>query len=123
VKLHLAGAPGAHLFQSCGDGELVIDGVTHRSGVLVTRERLIAPWGPGRFEVLGADDLAVVLDLGCDILLLGTGPRQRFPTPALVRSLLAAGIGVEAMSTPAACRTYNILVAEDRKVAAAVCLS
>ena len=54
------------------------------------------------------------------MLLLGTGARQRFPHPRLYRALTDAGIGVECMDTPAACRTYNILVAEDRRVVAAI---
>jgi uncharacterized protein len=54
------------------------------------------------------------------VLLLGTGPRQRFPHPRLYRSLTDAGIGVECMDTPAACRTYNILVAEGRRAIAAI---
>ena len=54
------------------------------------------------------------------IVLLGTGPRQRFPHPRLTAALASAGIGLEVMDVQAACRTYNILVAEERKVAAAL---
>ncbi len=122
MKLHLAGAEGAHLFNACEIDQLVIDRVPHACSVIVTRTDLISPWRPEQFDAITADDLTLVLPLGCEILLLGTGQRQRFPAPALLRALIEAGIGVEAMSTPAACRTYNILVAEDRKVAAAVVL-
>ena len=59
-------------------------------------------------------------ELGVDIVLLGTGARQRFPHPRLTAALAKAGIGVEVMDLQAACRTYNILVAEERKVAAAL---
>ena len=58
--------------------------------------------------------------LGAEIVLLGTGARQRFPHPRLTRALAQAGIGLEVMDLQAACRTYNILVAEERKVAAAL---
>jgi uncharacterized protein len=58
--------------------------------------------------------------LGAEIVLLGTGPRQRFPHPRLTAELARAGIGLEVMDLQAACRTYNILVAEERKVAAAL---
>jgi uncharacterized protein len=57
-----------------------------------------------------------------EIVLLGTGPRLRFPSPAVYASLLKARIGVEVMDTAAACRTYNILAAEGRRVAAALML-
>jgi len=53
-------------------------------------------------------------------MLIGTGTVQRFPDPVALRPLIEAGIGFEIMSTPAACRTYNILVAEDRQVVAAL---
>ena len=55
-----------------------------------------------------------------EIVLLGTGDRQRFPRPKLTRALLARGVGVEVMDTSAACRTYNIIMMEDRRVAAAL---
>ena len=60
------------------------------------------------------------LDLNLEILLLGTGPKQRFPHPRLTQALAAKRIGVEAMDLQAACRTYNILMAEERRVAAAL---
>ena len=55
-------------------------------------------------------------------MLLGSGPEHRFAHPQLYRALTDAGIGVEFMSTPAACRTYNILMGEDRKVAVGILL-
>ena len=72
------------------------------------------------FDVLREEDFHPVLDLNLEILLLGTGARQRFPHPRLTRALAAKRIGVEVMDLQAACRTYNILVAEERKVAAAL---
>jgi uncharacterized protein len=58
--------------------------------------------------------------LGVDIVLIGTGERLDFPQPSVLRPLIEAGIGFEVMDTPAACRTYNILMGEERKVAAAL---
>jgi uncharacterized protein len=58
--------------------------------------------------------------LSIDVLVLGTGDALRFPAPACLQSLTRAGIGIEVMDTPAACRTYNVLLGEDRRVAAAV---
>jgi uncharacterized protein len=64
-----------------------------------------------------------ITDLEPEIVLLGTGSRQRFPRPSLLRSLLARGVGVEIMNTAAACRTYNIIMLEGRRVAAALLLA
>jgi len=60
--------------------------------------------------------------VGREIVLPGTGAQLRFPRPEILRPLLEAGVGVEVMDVQAACRTYNILVSEERKVAAALLL-
>jgi uncharacterized protein len=73
-----------------------------------------------RFDDLSADDFTFLKELKVEIVLLGTGARQRFPHPRLTAALAQAGIGLEVMDVQAACRTYNILVAEERKVAAAL---
>ena len=66
--------------------------------------------------------LGALAGLGADIILLGTGDRLRFPHPSVLRALTEARIGVEVMDVRAACRTYNILLAEERQVAAALLL-
>jgi uncharacterized protein len=71
-------------------------------------------------EGLAADHFAAIVELAPEIVLLGTGARFTFPMPALLAPLYKAGIGVEAMDTPAACRTYNILLGEGRNVVAAL---
>ena len=73
-------------------------------------------------ETLCEDDFATLAGLGAEILLLGTGNSLRFPSPALLQPLMAARTGLEVMDTRAACRTFNILAAEGRKVAAAILL-
>ena len=88
--------------------------------LLVMPEMLIDEWGPDSFDTLTESHLQALLTLSCDVILLGTGNRQRFPSPALLRELIEAGKPVEVMNTPAACRTYNILMAEGRSVAAAL---
>ena len=89
---------------------------------IVTADRLITDWEPRCFEALAAAHLAALLALEPQVVLLGTGPRQRFP-PAAIGSLLAGrGVGLEVMDLGAACRTFNILVQEDRRVAAALFL-
>ena len=122
MKLH-ASAPGsANVINAYSEGYVTVNGARHESSVIVTAERVIA-WEAERFDALRESDFESLQGLGLEIVLLGTGPKQRFPHPRLVAALARAGIGVEVMDVQAACRTYNILVAEDRKVAAALLLA
>lgn len=119
MKLH-ATAPGAlNSFSGYGEDYVLVNGKRHTASMIVTPEQVL-PWRAASFETLAEEDFALFLDLKPEILLLGTGPRQRFPAPALTRGLLERRIGLEAMDLKAACRTYNILMAEGRNVAAAL---
>ena len=121
MKLH-ATAPGArNAFSGYGDGYVLVNGERHESSVIVTPERVL-PWRVGGFENLAESDFEAFPGLELEILLIGTGPKQRFPHPRLTRALAEKRIGVEVMDTQAACRTYNILMAEGRRVAAAILL-
>ena len=80
-------------------------------------------WSAADFAHLTVENFAELAALGVEIVLLGTGARQRFPHPKLTASLGAARVGLEVMDLKAACRTYNILVAEARKVALAIVFS
>jgi len=91
----------------------------HRS-LIVSAQILIKDWRPSSIEQLQDDDFAAVLELQPEVLLLGTGTSQVFPAIDCYVSLLKAGISVEIMNTGAACRTFNILLSEDRPVAAAL---
>lgn len=90
--------------------------------VIVSAESL-ADWRPQQIGELTAADLEPVLALRPEVLLLGSGARQVFPAPALLAQLYAARLGFEVMDTGAACRTYNVLVAEGRAVAAALIIA
>jgi len=90
--------------------------------LIVTPERLVSDWPPQTFGDLVEAHFEVIASLEPEVVLLGTGSRQRFPRPPLIRSLLARGVGVEIMDTAAACRTYNIIMLEGRRVAAALLL-
>ncbi|MCP4287044.1 MAG: Xcc1710-like domain-containing protein, partial [Gammaproteobacteria bacterium] len=85
-------------------------------------DRIISDWPTSAVEQLQASDFDTLLKLQPDMVLLGTGVRQQFPSAGKYSCLTNAGIGVEIMTTPAACRTYNILVGEGRRVAAALIL-
>jgi uncharacterized protein len=119
VKLHQAVAGSANVITGYGERYVAVNGARRETSAIVLADRVL-DWPVERFEELRAEDFAVFETLGIDILLLGTGARQRFPHPRLTAALAKAGIGVEIMDLQAACRTYNILVAEERKVAAAL---
>lgn len=93
-----------------------------RRSLIVTPERLVTDWPPQTFGDLVEAHFAVIAELEPEIVLLGTGSRQRFPRPALAQSLLARGVGVDVMDLAAACRTYNVVMLEGRRVAAALLL-
>ena len=84
--------------------------VEYRDNLLVTPERIVQGWAAGGFEHLTEADFAALAALAPEVALLGTGATLRFPHPRLMRALVDAGIGLEVMDTPAACRTFNILV-------------
>lgn len=96
------------------------------SDVLLTKSFILAPdrvledWPPQRFEDLELAHFQVALELEPEILLIGTGATQRFLPGDVLAALSSKGMGVEVMDTAAACRTYNILLSEDRKVVAAL---
>jgi uncharacterized protein len=119
VKLHASGPSGVNTITGYGEGYVVVNGERRASSVVVLPDR-IEPWDVAAFDSLTAQDFAFLKTLGVEIVLLGTGSRQRFPHPRLTAALAQAGIGLEVMDVQAACRTYNILVAEERRVAAAL---
>ncbi len=109
---------GINVIRAYGGGEIKVNEQIYRRPVIVSVS-VIVP-GP---EVGGADELAeahaaAVLALEPDLVLLGTGARQSFPAAKFGTQFYARGIGLEVMDTGAACRTFNVLVAEQRRVVA-----
>jgi uncharacterized protein len=120
MKLYADSRPTFHVVTSLGPGYVAVDTQRYERSLLLQPDRIDPTWGPANPDLLTAAHLAPLAGIGCDVVLLGTGDRQRFPGPAILQPLIDARIGVEVMDTQAACRTYNILVAEGRKVAAAL---
>lgn len=106
-----------------GEGYILINGERHEKSLIVLPERVVAGWAGGGLAALTLAEFEVLRDLRPEIVLLGTGPAQHFPPPALFRPLIETRIGFEIMDTPAACRTYNILMGEGRNVAAALLIA
>jgi uncharacterized protein len=101
---------------------VTIADVEYRRSLLVSADRLVPDWPVDSAAALDRQSLDAALALEPEILLLGTGRRLRFPEPALYASVAAGGTGFEVMDTAAACRTFNVLLAEDRQVVAALVL-
>lgn len=124
MKLHATGPTAIHSFTGYGGDYVAVNGRHIAQSVVVLPERLIEPWEPRDLAGLETAHLEALLELDREVVLLGTGPFLKFPPAAVMRPVLAkfnaAGVGLEVMDVHAACRTYNILVAEERKVAAAL---
>ena len=119
MKLH-ASAPGTYkLITAYGAGYIAVNGQRHEASLIVMPDQVLA-WDVATFEGLAPESFAFVKTEKPEIVLLGTGPKQRFPHPSLTAVLREARVGLEVMDLQAACRTYNILVAEERRVAAAL---
>ncbi|MGV0999269.1 MAG: Mth938-like domain-containing protein [Fluviibacter sp.] len=120
MKLHLAQNAGMLTFSSHGPGYVSVNGTRYEESVMVCGRTVEKNWAPDGFEGLTERQFEHLASLGAEIVLFGSGERQRFPRPELLKALIAKGIGLEVMDTKAACRTYNILVAEGRQVACGV---
>lgn len=120
MKLHLDKSAQYNTITRYDAHHVQVGETRYESPLVVMPERIDADWHTGGFDSLDEAAFARLAGLGCEILILGTGMRQRFPQPRLMRALVEAGIGLEVMDLGSACRTYNILVAEHRNVAAAL---
>lgn len=110
---------GVFAIQGYDDTGIVVRGQRLTTTLLLCPDRLKAPWGPAADPaVLAPDQLAELVALAPQVLLLGTGRRALLPRPAALLPFSQRGIAVEIMTTAAACRTYNLLLAEGRRVVA-----
>lgn len=113
-------AAGKNLIRGYESGRITVNQAIYTGSIVVLPDQLIPNWRPRNFADLTPGDFTALLELGLEVVLLGTGKRLQFPSPALTRDLRQAEIGFEAMDTGAACRTYNVLLGEGRIVAAAL---
>jgi uncharacterized protein len=116
LKLHADTPTALNTVTAYGPGFIEVNKIRHTSHLIVTPDR-IEPWHGGE---LSASDFELLVELQPEVFLLGTGAQQRFPHPGTLRELTSRRIGCEVMDTRAACRTYNILAAESRRVVAAL---
>ena len=119
MKIALDRNPGL-VVTGAGDGWIRVGTEEIRHNVVLTPDAVVPGWAPQGFDALGEADFAALLAHQPEIVLLGTGPAQHFAHPRLIAPLHAARVGVETMATLAACRTFNILSSEGRRVVAAL---
>ncbi len=120
MKLHAADTGRFNTVTGYGAGYVEINAVRHQGPILLMPEGDIRSWDPPVDGKLDSTQMESILALAPEIVLLGTGPKQQLPDPQTLVAFNRAGIGFETMDTAAACRTYNILMAEGRRVVAAL---
>jgi uncharacterized protein len=120
MKFILDNSGDGYAIQRYDVGQVVIGEKIYRESLILLPDQIIADWSPSSVGDLATTDFAQLAEFRPEIVLLGTGREQRFPHPSLCQPLMQLSIGLEVMDTAAACRTYNILMAEGRRVAAAL---
>ena len=116
MKLQSDPHSGANTITAYGDGYVEINKIPYAHAVILSSDGAISEWPVQNFESIESHDFSQLVDLKPELILIGTGSRQRFPKPELLKALISANIGFEIMDSQAACRTYNILVGEGRQV-------
>ena len=120
MKLELAQAAGHTVFTGYGPGYVEVNKQRYEHSLVLAVDGSVQNWAAANFETLAPADFEALLAGQPEIIIFGTGEVLRFPRRELIRSITAARTGFEVMDTKAACRTYNILVSEGRKVLAAI---
>ena len=120
MKLHLNTVNGLNAITGHGEGHVLVNGARIERAVIVMADKLINPWPVGDFASLSLADFASLIELRPELVVFGSGPVFRFPDARVMAAFSAARIGFDVMDTPAACRTYNVLMSEGRNVAAAL---
>ncbi|RKU03173.1 hypothetical protein C7H84_11390 [Burkholderia sp. Nafp2/4-1b] len=120
MKLHQDTSGALNTVTGYGPDYVDVNLQRHERSVIVLPGAPVRDWPVSAFDALAPEHFAMLLDPAPELVIFGSGARLRFPHPRLVAALTAKRIGVETMDFQAACRTYNILMAEGRKVAAAL---
>ena len=120
MKLHTTPTQQYQTVTGYDEHGVEINAVQYGHSLIVLPEQAPVPWPVARFEDLKPEHFAQIDAISPDVVIVGTGARQRFAHPKLFSMLTARRIGIECMDSQAACRTYNILMAEGRKAALAL---
>lgn len=113
-------AQGSNVIRAYGPGRINVSDRIYTRSLVLAPDRLLDDWPAERFEDITLENLQSALEMQPEILVIGTGAVLRFPAARILAEIQARGIGLEVLDTAAACRTYNVLVSENRKVTAAL---
>ena len=120
MKFTLDSRTDVNLIRAYQEGEVHINELVQRAPCIVMAQQLVLDWRARTIATLALEDLEQIFALQPDVVLLGTGSKQIFPDRVIRQAFAARKVGLEVMDLGAACRTYNILVQEERRVAAAL---
>lgn len=115
-------AIGVNVIRSYDSSGISINNKTYTQSLIVSGNSLIQDWPIQTIDQLNTDLLDLVLELQPEVIVIGTGDKLEFPTPQAYASIINRGVGIEFMDSGAACRTYNVLISENRKVVAGIIL-
>jgi uncharacterized protein len=121
LKFH-ADSPLNNSIEATGENWVRVGGETYQHSLVVAYTGEVAPWAYQDAADLTPQAFTDLAQLAPELIILGTGARHRFIPPARFHPLIDRGIGLECMSTSAACRTYNVLISEERRVVLAILL-
>ena len=111
---------GMNIIHASSRADVSVNGQVYTTSLVVPGDAPLEPWNAGTVADLTEAHFQQLVRFKPELVIFGSGPTLRFVHPSLQRPLIEAGIGIETMDTPAACRTYNILMAEGRRVLAAL---
>ena len=120
MKLQPDRQPSLNTVSAYGSNYIEINAQRYDQSIILGPEGPVLEWSCSRFEDLKIEDFELIADQKPGVVIFGSGQKIRFPRPELLKPLIQARIGVETMDLQAACRTYNILMAEGRNVIAAL---
>ncbi len=122
MKFNQEHCPGSNIIHAYDDDKVNINGQVYTDSLIVSHQQLTASWPVHTIHELSTASLDSLLDENPEVIIIGTGKQLIFPEPHIYAHLINQNIGVEFMDTGAACRTYNILLSEDRRVVAGLIL-
>ena len=114
---------GSQVINRYDDNSITVNERIFTHSLIVSNFQLVENWPVNEINELSNQSLQSIIELQPEVIIIGTGKQILFPRPENYSSIINMGIGIEFMNTGAACRTYNILLSEDRKVAAGIIIA
>jgi len=120
MNLYQQNTPGINTIRAFKQGKIKINDKSYDASLLVTAETIHENWAVNKTEDLTEETIGKLLALQPEIIIIGSGQQHQFLDPLLALAATQEGVGIEIMTTEAACLTYNVLLGEDRRVLAAL---